>query len=82
MDIPLQNRKGEAVTEARQNMHKNFKKVGVAPETYVLDNELSQDLIEDFESELVQHQLVTPFRHKKINLSILLDHLKLISKYA
>ena len=50
MDIPLRNRKGATINEAWQNIHNKLKKAGVAPETYVLDNVLSKDLIEAFES--------------------------------
>ena len=50
MGVPLRNRKGVTIAESRQNIHNKFKKAGVGPETYVLDNELSKGLIEDFES--------------------------------
>ena len=45
MGVPLRNRKGTTITEAWQNIRNKFKKASVAPETYVLDNELSKDLI-------------------------------------
>ena len=50
MGSPLRNIKGSTITEAWQNIHNKLKKAGVAPETYVLDNVLSKDLIEAFES--------------------------------
>ena len=36
----------------------------MAPSTYVLDNEVSKDLIEGFEEERIMYQLVTPYKHR------------------
>ena len=62
--MPLRNIKSAIIAESWQHIHNTFKKAGVAPETYVLDNEYSKDLIQDFESELIQFQLVTPYKHR------------------
>ena len=45
-------------------MHKKFKKAGVSPSTYVLNNETSKDLIQAFELENLKHQIVTPYKHR------------------
>ena len=41
-------------------LHDKFKKVGAAPETCALDDEISKDSLDSFDSERAQHQLVTP----------------------
>ena len=64
MGVPLRNRKGATIGEFWQHIHDTFKKAGVAPDTYVLDNEYSKDLIQAFELELIQYQLVTPSKHQ------------------
>ena len=64
MGEPLRNIKGATIAKSWQHTYNTFKKAGVAPETYVLDNELSKDLIQAFESELMQCQLVTPYKHR------------------
>ena len=45
-------------------MHRLFAKAGEAPTTYVLDNEISKDLIQAFQEEKVDYQLVTPYKHR------------------
>lgn len=46
-------------------MHRKSQKAGVTPSTYVLDNETSKDLIQAFEQENLDHQLVTPCKYHK-----------------
>ena len=46
--VPLRNKKGATIAESWQHIHNKFKKSGFAPDTYVLDNELSKNLIQDF----------------------------------
>ena len=38
MGVPLRNRKGATIGEFWQHIHDTFKRSGVAPEAYVLDN--------------------------------------------
>ena len=64
MGVPLRNIKGANIVKSWKHIHNTFKKTSVAPETHVLDNELSTDLIQAFESELTQHRLVTPYKHR------------------
>ena len=45
-------------------LHNQFKQAGVAPESYVLDNEISIDLISAFDEERIKYQLVTPYKHR------------------
>ena len=44
-------------------MHRLFERAGEAPTTYVLDNKISQDLIDTFKQQNVDYQLVTPYKH-------------------
>ena len=53
MGVPLRNRKGVTIMEYWKNTCNTFRKSGVDPKTHVLDNEISKDLIESFESELI-----------------------------
>ena len=46
---PIKNRKGSTIVDAWQSLYNTFKKLRVVPSTYVLDNEISKDLINDFE---------------------------------
>ena len=48
MGVPVKNHKGATVTEAWQLIHDTFKKAGLPPNTYVLDNETSQELRDAF----------------------------------
>ena len=61
---PLKNRKGTTIADTWQELHKMFKFSGAAPEVYVLDNEISQDLTNAFEEDKIMHQLVTPHKHR------------------
>jgi len=46
--IPIKNQQGPTIKEALEQLHQDFKKAGVALQTYVLDNEKSKDLLESF----------------------------------
>ena len=61
---PIRNKKGATIADGWRTLHNDFKKVGVAPSTYVLDNEVSKDLIEGFEEERIMYQLVMPYKHR------------------
>ena len=65
MALPIKNRRGPTITEAWETIHNDFKRAGAAPNTYVLDNEKSKDLIDSFNDEKIEYQLVAPYRHCK-----------------
>ena len=60
---PIKDRRGSTITEAWKIIHDHFKKAGSSPETYVMDNETSQDLLNAFEQQGIDFQLVTPHKH-------------------
>ena len=62
--IALRVHKGQSITEAWCELNNIFKKAGVAPETFVLDNETSKELIEAFDNENISYQLVTPYKYR------------------
>jgi len=45
LGAPIRNRKGVTIVEGWKKLHTDFKKVRVAPSTYVLDNQILKDLI-------------------------------------
>ena len=55
---------GSSLSEAWKKLQHDFKLVGLAPKTYVLDNEKSKDLLESFESENIAYQLSPPYKHR------------------
>ena len=61
----VKNRTVTALTEAWQILHNKWTKVGVAPDVWVLDNEKSKTLIEGYEKNNVQYQLVPPHSHRR-----------------
>ena len=50
--------------EAWEKMHDTFKKAGIAPNTYVLDNETSPELMGAFNAEEIKYQLMPPHKHR------------------
>ena len=61
---PIKNRRGHTITQAWISMHTMFKKAAAAPTIYVMDNEISKDLMEALEEQNVRYQLVTPYKHR------------------
>ena len=61
---PIKNRKGSIIVDVWQSLHNTFKKSGIAPSTYVLDNKILKDLIDGFEQEKITYQLVTFYKHR------------------
>ena len=61
---PMKNSRGHAITQAWEDMHRLFEKEGEALTAYVLDNEISQDLINDFKLKNADYQLVAPHKHR------------------
>ena len=62
--VPIKDRRGTTLMEAWDELHNTFKKAGVAPNTYVLDNEKSKDLLACFAEAEVDYQLVAPYSHR------------------
>ena len=62
---PLKNRKKEIITAAWTYLHNQFSKAGVAPNTYVMDNEISQELIAAMLHNNTQYQLVPLHIHRR-----------------
>jgi hypothetical protein len=61
---PIKNRKEATITEAWEKLYTDFKKAGLAPQTYVLDNEKSKDLLDSFADQKIQYQLVLLYKHR------------------
>ena len=61
--IPVKNRTAAVLTDAWQQLHCIFSKAGVAPDMWVMDNEISDDLIKAMENNNTTYQLVTPYSH-------------------
>ena len=61
---PIRNRTAPVITEAWKKLHNTFATAGVAPLTYVLDNEISSTLKQAFQQHTVSFQLVPPHNHR------------------
>ena len=61
----LKNRKKETLTACWQTMHDIFQKAGAAPNTYVMDNEISQEFITTLDKNKTSYQLVPPHTHRQ-----------------
>ena len=61
---PIKNRQGSTIAKAWHSIHNDFKKVRIAPITYVLDNETSKELMDGFDKERISYQLVIPYKHR------------------
>ena len=61
---PIPNRQAKSITNAYELMHTKFAKAGMAPHTWVLDNEKSGILEAAFAKHKVKFQLVPPFSHR------------------
>ena len=53
--ILIKNRRGATIIEAWEKLYLDFKKAGAAPQTYVLDNKKSKDLLDSFIAENIQY---------------------------
>ena len=62
---PLRNRKKDTITEAWTSIHKTFTCAGVSPNTYVMDNEISQEFIDVLVKNDTSYQLVPPHTHRR-----------------
>ena len=63
--MAIKDRTATTLTKAWQSLHNIFAKAGVAPNTYVMDNEISQDLKEALNNENRTYQLVPPYSHRR-----------------
>ena len=51
------------IAEAWEKLHSIYKKASTPPKTHKLDNKISKDLVDSFDQEHIQYQLVTPYKH-------------------
>ena len=61
----LKDRKKDTIRKTWQALHDTFKTAGVAPNTYVMDNEISLEFITTLEQNSVNYQLVPPHTHRR-----------------
>ena len=61
----VKDRKAHTLTAAWRVLHATFAKAGVAPKTYVMDNEISAELLAALQEEITDYQLVPPHTHRR-----------------
>ena len=61
----IKDRKAGTLTAVWEQLHKTFAKAGCAPNTYVMDNEISTELIEALDENNTTYQLVPPYKHRR-----------------
>ena len=59
----VKDRKAATLTAAWKQLHDIFAKVGIAPHTHVMDNQVYNKLIEAFDENNTTYQLVPPYTH-------------------
>ena len=64
LGIAMKNSRAATFTAAWKELHKKFSTTGVAPSTWILDNETSSELQNAIEKSQVQYQLVPPHTHR------------------
>ena len=62
--LPIPDRKATTLVPAWKELHARFAQAGMAPDTYIQDNEISRDMRECFQQENVQFHLVPPHNHR------------------
>ena len=65
MAHPVRDCTAGTLTKAWEHMHKEFQRAGSAPETWVLNNEKSNEFKSAFNKYDVQYQLVPPRSHRR-----------------
>ena len=60
----LKDRTAQYIVKGWEYLYKTFELSGNAPDSYVLDNETSKDLIEAFVKNNVKYQLAPPYCHR------------------
>ena len=63
--MPIKNRKATTLATAWSQIHDIFTAAGVAPNVYVMDNEISNDLLAALDEKTVDYQLVPPHTHRR-----------------
>ena len=63
--IAIKDRTATTLTAAWQTLHDLFGKAGAAPNTYVMDNEISSDLKDALQVNQTTYQLVPPYSHRR-----------------
>ena len=64
LGLPLKNRQAQTITNAYKTLQKKFDKAGATTNTWILDNEVSQELKNAMEKNSVTYQLVPPYSHR------------------
>ena len=64
LGVPLRNRQTVTITKGWQHLHSQYSKAGVAPSTWIRDNETSIELKTAMEKRKVAFQLVPPHNHR------------------
>ena len=62
---PVKDRKAPTLTKAWESLHKKFTLAGLAPNNYVMDNEISDEFISALTKHNVTYQLVPPHTHRR-----------------
>ena len=64
LGIPIKNRQAATISQAWQQLHTKLTTAGIPPNTWILDNEISQDLILSMAKQKTSFQLVPPHTHR------------------
>ena len=62
---PLKNRTASEITKTWKIINSKYAQAGMQPNTYVLDNEISNELRQAFHKQQVTHKLVPPHTHRR-----------------
>ena len=65
LTAPLKKRTGPCIISGKTKIHDKLIKRGLTPKTYIMDNEVSEDLKKYFEDSDIQLQLVPPHMHQR-----------------
>ena len=57
---PLKNRTTSSITQAFTKPHQLFEQTGIAPNTYIMDNETSDEFMRALKEKGAAYQLVSP----------------------
>ena len=60
----IKDRKAATLTAAWEHLHGIFAKAGAAPNAYVMDNEISKELIKALKENSTSYQLVPPYAYR------------------
>ena len=61
----LKSRSGSDIKKAYMTIYQRLEKRGCAPSMFILDNEISKELLTAFENNNIKHQLVPPEVHRR-----------------